>query len=105
MLDGVTRLVRGDTERGDARGVVDIRRQAKPLVDRIVVVAEHVVDLAHFDIVDFGGIEDLAGRLRSGHARTGRHLFVFAESRGDPHLGVKPEQQRHADENEIDDHK
>jgi hypothetical protein len=39
MLDGMSRLVRGDAERGHARVVVHIGGEAEALFDRIVMVA------------------------------------------------------------------
>ncbi len=104
MLDGVTRFMGRDTQCGHTRRMVNIGRKTEAFLHRIVMVAEHVVDFPDFDIVDFSGIEDLAGSLRTGHAGGGSHLFVAAESGRHPHLGVEAEGERDTDEEKVNGH-
>ena len=75
VLDGVSTFVCGDAEGSNRRSIVNICRKAKPLVCRIVVIAEHVVDLNHIDIADVSRGQNLPRRLRTGH--TGGAAICF----------------------------
>ena len=104
MLDGVAGFVRGDAQRGHAWRAVDVGRQTEPLFDRIVMVAEHVVDLADLDIVDLRGVEDFARGLRSGHSGSRGDFLVSAERGRNAHLGVKTEDKRNSDQQQVGGH-
>ncbi len=81
VLNGVAGFVRGDAERGDRWRVVNVRRKAKPLVGRIVVVAEIIVRLDHFDVVNLRRLQNLAGRFRAGNVRARAHLAPLSGRR------------------------
>jgi hypothetical protein len=62
------------------------------------VIAEHVVDLDHFHIVDLGGGENVAGGFSAGDVRGRAELRVFPKSALYPILC--PQAEEHWDENE-----
>ena len=63
VLDGVAGFVRGDAERSHRRCVVNVAGKAKPLLRRIVVITEVVVDLDHVDVADVGRLQNFARRF------------------------------------------
>ena len=52
VLNGVAGFVRGDAKRSDRRRVVNVRRQAKRLLGRIVMVAEEIIRFDDIDVMD-----------------------------------------------------
>src|SRR5207248_6556027 len=52
MLDGVPGFMRGNSKRCDRRGVVNVAREAKSFLRRIVMIAQKIVRLNHLDVVN-----------------------------------------------------
>ena len=74
MLNGVPGFVRGDPERRDRRGVVNIAGKAELFLGRIVMIAEKIVRLDHLDIVNLRRLQNLARAFRAGDVGARAHL-------------------------------
>ena len=98
MLDRMSTLVRGDPERCNGRRSVNFRRQAKPAVGRVVVVAQRVADLNNFDIIDASSKEDPLRRLGPGDVRNGPHLAPTLKGTRYFRLGPETDQHRDSDQ-------
>ena len=101
VLNRVAGFVRGDAERGDRRRLIDVAGKAKPLLRRIVVIAEVVVDLDHFDVANVRGLQNFPGRFRAGDVRARAHRAPFLERAAHAELRPETDEQRDADEQKI----
>ena len=86
MLNSVADFVRGNAEGRDRGLAINVTGKAKTLVCRIVVVAEEIVGLDHFDVIDLRRVQNFARAFRAGNAGAGAHLPPFFESRVDTKL-------------------
>ena len=70
----------------------------KGLVGGIVVIAEIIIRFDNADIANLRGLQNLSGRFRASHIRRRADRSPFIEGAADPKLRPKPDQQRHANE-------
>ena len=68
MLDGVPGFVRGNTEGCDRGGVVNVARETKLFLGRIVMIAQKIVRLHHLDIVNLRRLQKVV--LKAGQCLT-----------------------------------
>jgi hypothetical protein len=79
MLDGVSRLVRGNAERGDRSTVIDRLGEADDAPQRIIVIGQ--LARGEFDryVEETVAVEDGAGDLRTSQAEPIRYLTVLSD--------------------------
>ena len=94
-------FVRGDAERGDRGRVVNVGRKAKPLLCRVVVIAEIIIQLDHLDVANVGGLQNLPRRFRPGDIRARADRAPFFESAADAKLRPETDEQRNADQDQV----
>ena len=92
VLQGVAGLVGGNAHRRQRPALVDLGAEPQHFLPRVVVVAQAAGNLLDRDVVQSGGVEDVAGRRRA--AQRGRHLLGPRIGRTDPQLRPKPQQDR-----------
>ena len=66
MLNRVTTFMRGDTQCSGSASEVIRFRQHQPLVQRIIVVAQHPIGVRDLDITDAGAPENFRRHFRAG---------------------------------------
>jgi hypothetical protein len=66
VLDGVTALMRSDTQCSRGLTVEVAAGEHETLVQGVVMVPEQLIELNDLDVVDAGGLENLLGRLGAG---------------------------------------
>ena len=96
MLDGVPGFVRGDPEGRDRRGVVNVAGKAKPLLGRIVMIAQKIVRLDHLDVVNLRRLQNLPRAFRAGDVGARAHLAPASKRAFDANLRPNADDQRHA---------
>jgi hypothetical protein len=99
VLDGVSGLVRGHAERGQAGAPVVRAAQGQALVHRVIVVAELAADFDDVHVGDPGLAHDGRGRLGPGDAPARADLAVLAVSAH--HTVLRPQAQ---DDGRHDEH-
>ena len=99
MLNGVAGFVGGDAERGYGRRVVNIAGKTKPLLCRVVMIAEVIVDFDDLDVANVGRLQNFARRLGAGDIRARPDRAPFFERAADAELRPHRDDQRDADEN------
>src|SRR5207302_8818014 len=94
MLNCVPGLVSGNSKCGHRRCVVNVGRQTKLLLCRIVMVAEETVRLHNIDIVNLRGLQNLSRAFGAGDVRGSAHFPPAIESTGHADLRPDPENRR-----------
>src|ERR1700720_1197397 len=97
MLNRVSGFVRGNPKSCHRWRVEDIAGKAKLLLRRVVMVAKEIVCLHHIDIVDLGGLQNLARAFRAGDVRGRAHFPPFTEGAANADLRPDADNQGHAD--------
>ncbi len=66
MLDGMPGFVRGDPRGTRPKAIVNVAREAKLFLGRIVMIAQKVVRLDHLNIVNLRRLQNLPRAFRAG---------------------------------------
>lgn len=104
VLDRVTSLVRRDADRRETVAVIVGRRKGQALVQGIVMVAEHALDLDDFHVLDARAFHHRGRGFAAGDATARRDLDVLAVGARHAHLRVEPKQKGNANEDNPERH-
>src|SRR5437588_3094 len=89
--------MRGNAEGRDRRGIVNVARETKRFLGRIVMIAQKIVRLHYLDIVNLGRLQNFARAFRAGDVGARAHLAPAPKRAAHANLRPDADDQRHAD--------